>query len=43
MFGTIHLENKGWCCRMLFSRAFFVAGAFGNTSVRLCRNAAISA
>ena len=31
----IHEQNKSMCCRMLYSRADFMAGAFEDSSVRL--------
>ncbi|GEM_PF-6215868 len=30
-----HKQNKSMCCRMLYSRAYFMAGAFDDLSVRL--------
>ncbi len=31
----IHKQNKGMCCRMLYSRAYFMAGASDDSFARL--------
>ena len=32
---TVFRQNISMCCRMLYSRAYYMAGAFGCLSMRL--------
>ena len=32
---TVYKRNISMCCRMLYSRAYYMAGAFGCMSMRL--------